>query len=104
MPRRSFWRNLMLESIKENMLEEVSVISLKRIVNERGHLLEVQRSDDHHYLGLGQAYVTSTIPGVVKAWYRHSTQHIQITLLKGSAGHLVASALRLGHREFRCTH
>jgi dTDP-4-dehydrorhamnose 3,5-epimerase len=88
MLRRSFWRNQMLESFKEKMLEEVSLISLKKIVNERGHLLEVQRSDDDHYLGFGQAYITSTIPGVVKAWYRHSTQHDQITLLKGAL-HLV---------------
>jgi dTDP-4-dehydrorhamnose 3,5-epimerase len=47
---------------------------LKRVVNERGWLLEVQRNDDPEFMGFGQAYVTATPPGIVKAWYRHRRQ------------------------------
>jgi dTDP-4-dehydrorhamnose 3,5-epimerase len=50
--------------------------------------MEVQRRDDSHYPGFGQAYVTSTNPGVIKAWYRHSSQLDQIVLLTQSL-HLV---------------
>lgn len=78
----------MFENLTERMLEEVVINPLRKMVNERGHLIEVQRSDDNHYLGFGQAYITSTTPGTVKAWYRHSTQHDQITLIKGAL-HLV---------------
>ena len=78
----------MFEDFKERRLEGVVEVPLKKIVNERGHLMEVQRSDDNHYLGFGQAYITSTAPGIVKAWYRHSTQHDQITLIRGAL-HLV---------------
>ena len=64
-------------------MQGVNVIALKRQDNERGHLMEVQRADDAHYLGFAQAYVTSTLPGVVKAWYRHHQQVDQIALVKG---------------------
>ncbi len=78
----------MLADSKETILEEVVLVPLRKMVNERGHLMEVQRADDNHYLGFGQAYITSTLPGIVKAWYRHATQHDQIILLKGAL-HLV---------------
>jgi dTDP-4-dehydrorhamnose 3,5-epimerase len=69
-------------------VEGVRVVSLARVVNERGHLLEVQRNDDDHFPGFGQAYITCTLPGVVKAWYRHARQFDQIALVSG--GVLVA--------------
>lgn len=64
-------------------IEGVLVTRLKKVVNPRGHLMEVQRADDSHYSGFGQAYVTMTNPGVVKAWYRHHKQIDQIALIKG---------------------
>jgi dTDP-4-dehydrorhamnose 3,5-epimerase len=45
--------------------------------------MEVQRSDDSHFLGFGQAYITATRPGVIKAWYRHTKQVDQITAING---------------------
>jgi len=65
-------------------LDLVQLIPLKRMLNERGYLMEVQRNDDDHYSGFGQAYITATNPGVVKAWYRHKRQTDQITLIKGA--------------------
>jgi dTDP-4-dehydrorhamnose 3,5-epimerase len=64
-------------------IEGARVIALKTVTNARGHLLEVQRADDAHHPGFGQAYVTCTLPGVVKAWYRHREQFDQIALVKG---------------------
>jgi dTDP-4-dehydrorhamnose 3,5-epimerase len=64
-------------------IEGVQIIPLKKVVNERGHLLEVQRADDPHYPGFGQAYVTCTLPGVIKAWYRHKAQTDQVAVIKG---------------------
>jgi dTDP-4-dehydrorhamnose 3,5-epimerase len=42
--------------------------------DDRGRLFEVLRADDPHFSGFGQAYVTTTYPGVVKAWHRHQLQ------------------------------
>jgi dTDP-4-dehydrorhamnose 3,5-epimerase len=64
-------------------MQGVSILPLKRAVNGRGHLMEVQREDDDIFPGFGQAYITSTLPGVIKAWYRHHKQIDQIALVKG---------------------
>lgn len=63
----------------------MKVIPLKKILNERGQLIEVQRNDDDHFLGFGQVYLTETKSGVVKAWYRHSKQTDQLAIIKGAA-------------------
>lgn len=66
-----------------NSIEGVRIIPLKKVANERGHLLEVQRNDESHYPGFGQTYITCSLPGVIKAWYRHQKQVDQIALIKG---------------------
>lgn len=67
------------------MIDGVVVKPLKLVMNERGRLMEVQRCDDGVYPGFGQLYVTETLPGVVKAWYRHHAQVDQIAPVMGSA-------------------
>lgn len=64
--------------------QSVQMLPLKKITNERGYLTEIQRTDDTHYPGFGQAYITETKPGIVKAWYRHTKQTDQISLIRGS--------------------
>ena len=64
-------------------LHGVRVIDLKLLPNARGRLQEIQRSDDDHFLGFAQAYITSTYPGVIKAWYLHQKQTDQIASVKG---------------------
>jgi len=66
-------------------IDGVRIVRLKKVVNDRGHLMEVQRRDDGHFIGFGQAYVTCTRPGVIKAWYRHHEQIDQIALIRGAA-------------------
>ncbi|MFZ9752695.1 MAG: dTDP-4-dehydrorhamnose 3,5-epimerase family protein [Cyanobium sp.] len=64
-------------------IQGVVVCSVALHVNPRGHLMEVQRVDDPHYPGFGQVYITSTNPGVIKAWYRHREQLDQIAPVSG---------------------
>ncbi len=52
------------------------------VVNERGHLLEIARDDDG-VVPLVQVYLTATLPGVVKAWYRHHHQTDSIAIIAG---------------------
>jgi dTDP-4-dehydrorhamnose 3,5-epimerase len=66
-------------------IDQARIVPLRKVVNARGHLLEVQREDDEHFPGFGQAYVTCTLPGVVKAWYRHARQFDQLALVLGQA-------------------
>jgi dTDP-4-dehydrorhamnose 3,5-epimerase len=67
----------------DGSIEGVVVTDLKLLPSERGRLMEVQRADEADFPGFGQAYVTSTYPGVVKAWYRHSVQVDQIAVVTG---------------------
>jgi dTDP-4-dehydrorhamnose 3,5-epimerase len=90
----------MHSNFNERILQDVCIVALKKIVNERGYLMDVQRSDSSQYLGFGQAYITSTEPGVVKAWYRHSEQYDQITLVRGSL-HLVLYDTRTSSKTCR---
>jgi dTDP-4-dehydrorhamnose 3,5-epimerase len=68
---------------RADCLHEVKVVPLKKVITERGHLMEVTRCDDNSHLDYGQAYITMTKPGVVRAWYRHREQTDQIALVKG---------------------
>ena len=64
-------------------IDGVVVQPLKLLPNARGRLMEITRHDEPDHLGIAQAYVTSTFPGVVKAWYRHERQVDQIASITG---------------------
>lgn len=65
------------------LINGVRIQALRLLPNERGRLMEVQRSDDEIFPGFGQVYVTQSYQGVVKAWYRHHTQIDQIAAITG---------------------
>jgi dTDP-4-dehydrorhamnose 3,5-epimerase len=65
------------------MIEGVKVKNLKVIPDERGRLMEILRCDDDMFVTFGQVYMTTTYPGVVKAWHYHRKQDDFITCVKG---------------------
>ena len=65
-------------------IDGVLVKPLRLLRNERGQLMEVQRRDDDEFKGFGQAYVTQSFAGVVKAWYRHRVQTDQVAVVTGT--------------------
>jgi dTDP-4-dehydrorhamnose 3,5-epimerase len=56
------------------MIEGVEVKILKPIYDDRGHLMEILRSDDKIFEKFGQVYITTARPGIVKAWHYHKLQ------------------------------
>jgi dTDP-4-dehydrorhamnose 3,5-epimerase len=56
------------------MIDGVIVKQLKVIPDDRGHLMEIIRSDDAFFERFGQVYMTTTYPNVVKAWHLHRLQ------------------------------
>jgi dTDP-4-dehydrorhamnose 3,5-epimerase len=56
------------------MIDGAKVKPLKVIPDERGRLTEMLRADDELFEKFGQVYVTTTYPGVVKAWHKHMKQ------------------------------
>lgn len=68
-----------------DLIDGVVITILTLVRNERGRLMEVQRCDDPGFPGFGQAYVTQSFGGVVKAWYRHHVQIDQLAAITGTA-------------------
>jgi dTDP-4-dehydrorhamnose 3,5-epimerase len=65
------------------MIDDVKTKRLKVIPDERGRLMEILRADDPLFLKFGQVYMTSTYPGVVKAWHKHEKQTDNIACVQG---------------------
>ena len=65
------------------MIEGAMTKKLFFIPDERGRLMEILRRDDEIFTGFGQVYLTTTYPGVVKAWHFHKLQDDFIACVKG---------------------
>lgn len=68
------------------MISRVNGVVVRDLVvhpDDRGRLFEVLRSDDPEFSKFGQAYITTTYPGVVKAWHRHQRQDDYFCCLSG---------------------
>lgn len=66
-------------------IEGVKVKKLRVLPDDRGHLMEMLRSDDEVFEKFGQAYLTTAYPGVVKAWHYHKVQVDHWVVVKGMA-------------------
>jgi dTDP-4-dehydrorhamnose 3,5-epimerase len=67
------------------MIEDVKIKKLKVIPDERGRLMEMFRKDDEMFEKFGQVYMTTTMPGAVKAWHYHRIQNDNFVCVKGMA-------------------
>ncbi len=65
------------------MIDGIQIKKLKVIPDERGRLMEILRRDDELFERFGQVYVTTTFPGVVKAWHLHQNQTDNIACVQG---------------------
>jgi len=66
------------------VINGVKIKSLKFIPDERGRVMEILRCDDENFKKFGQVYMTTTYPGVVKAWHMHKKQTDVICCISGS--------------------
>ena len=65
------------------MIDGVKIKKLKIIPDDRGKLMEIMRCDDEIFERFGQAYFTTALPGVVKAWHYHKKQDDHFVCLQG---------------------
>ena len=75
------------EQKKYEKISRIQGAEVKQLVmhsDERGGLTEILRSDDPIFQKFGQAYVSITYPGVVKAWHYHKKQTDYLTVIKGA--------------------
>lgn len=65
------------------MIDGVKLKKLRIIPDERGRLMEILRADDECFVKFGQVYLTTGLPGVVKAWHYHKGQTDNFAVVKG---------------------
>ena len=65
------------------MIDGVAAKKLKVIPDERGRLMEILRCDDDCFEQFGQVYITTTYPGIVKAWHFHKLQSDNFACVSG---------------------
>ena len=65
------------------MIDGVKTKILKVIPDERGRVMEILRADDDFFEKFGQVYMTTTYPGVVKAWHMHKNQTDNVACVQG---------------------
>jgi len=65
------------------MIHGVKTKPLRVIPDERGRLMEILRRDDPVFQTFGQVYMTTTYPGVVKAWHYHKSQTDSVAVMRG---------------------
>jgi dTDP-4-dehydrorhamnose 3,5-epimerase len=66
-------------------MEDKNVKKLKKFEDERGYLFETLRSDDSLFEGkFGQALVSLSKPGQIRAWHRHKNQTDYTVCVKGN--------------------
>jgi len=65
------------------MIDGVKTKLLRVIPDERGRLMEILRKDDPVFQTFGQVYMTTTYPGVVKAWHYHKNQTDNVAVMRG---------------------
>lgn len=65
------------------MIQDVKTKLLRVLPDDRGRLMEMLREDDDIFEGFGQVYLSTTYPGVVKAWHYHKLQKDNFVCVKG---------------------
>ncbi|MBI4878369.1 MAG: dTDP-4-dehydrorhamnose 3,5-epimerase family protein [Planctomycetes bacterium] len=67
------------------MIDGVVFRDLVVHADEHGYLYEMLRADWPEFREFGQAYLTSTYPGVIKGWHFHEKQSDHFCVIKGMA-------------------
>jgi dTDP-4-dehydrorhamnose 3,5-epimerase len=65
------------------MIQGVKTKALRVVPDERGRLMEILRVDDVLFEKFGQVYLSTTYPGIIKAWHFHKKQDDNITVVRG---------------------
>ncbi len=65
------------------MIDGVKINPLKQILDERGKIMHMLRSDDNHFIQFGEIYFSCVYPGVVKGWHIHKKMVLNYAVPQG---------------------
>ena len=65
------------------MIQGVKISARKQILDERGKIMHMLRSDDEIYTKFGEIYFSTTFPGSIKAWHVHKKMTLNYSIVCG---------------------
>jgi dTDP-4-dehydrorhamnose 3,5-epimerase len=65
------------------MIEGVEIHQLKQFLDERGKVMHMLRSDDHHFMNFGEIYFSTINPGAIKGWHLHTKMTLNYAVPHG---------------------
>lgn len=66
------------------MIDGVSIIPLKTILDERGMVRHMLKCSDPHFHGFGEIYFSVIFPGAIKAWHVHRKMELNYAVISGN--------------------
>ena len=66
------------------MIEGVKVTPLRQILDERGKIMHMLRSDASHFERFGEIYFSCVHPGAIKAWHIHKRMTLNYAVPYGN--------------------
>jgi dTDP-4-dehydrorhamnose 3,5-epimerase len=68
----------------KNIIEGVQIVKKKQIVDDRGKILHMLRSDDKIFQKFGEIYFSFVNPKKIKAWHFHKLMTLNYVAVYGS--------------------
>lgn len=65
------------------MIDGVKIVKKNQIIDERGKIMHMMRSDDASFSKFGEIYFSYSHPNIVKAWHLHKLMTINYICLFG---------------------
>jgi dTDP-4-dehydrorhamnose 3,5-epimerase len=66
------------------MIDDVEIIPLTQIPDERGKIMHMMKSDDPVFEKFGEIYFSWVYPGKVKGWHLHKSMILNYAVIVGS--------------------
>lgn len=66
------------------MIEGVKITPLKQILDERGKIMHMLRSDSPGFAGFGEIYFSCVHPGAIKGWHIHKRMTLNYAVPHGN--------------------
>jgi len=65
------------------MIQDVKIINLKKIPDERGGIFHMLKETDEHFTKFGEIYFSVCYPGIIKGWHEHTKQTQNYCVIDG---------------------
>lgn len=69
--------------LRGSFINDVKVVPLRRIPDERGTVYHMLKSTDPHFQNFGEIYFSSVYPGVIKGWHKHADMTLNYACIFG---------------------